>query len=195
MLKKLFWLLVVALIVYSCWNSKDDDVRYRPIGGPVGQEITYEVMFQEIAAHYDLDWRLLALHAYYESSLNPQALGQANDMGLMQIIPLTWNEWAPKVGVSDPYDPYSNVLVGAAYLAFLREYFADQGYHDQRWMLIAYNWGPYNLDQFLAGGGDWSQVPDPQRRYALRILQADSTASISWDQIRTELRGKRSIRR
>lgn len=149
-------------------------------------QMTYQEMFQEIGPQYGLDWRILAEQAYRESRLNPLALGQANDMGLMQIIPLTWNEWAPKVGVTDPYDPYSNVTVGAAYLAYLRDYYWQKGYVEPYWMLIAYNWGPDRLDKLFASGGGLAQVPERTRNYALGILQAAERRPlnpVSFDQV------------
>lgn len=149
--------------------------------------LTYEAMFQEIAPQYGLDWQLLAQQAYRESRLDPFAVGQDYEMGLMQIMPSTWNEWAPKVGVTDPYDPYSNVLVAAAYLAFLKEYFVEKGYPEDYWMLIAYNWGPNNLRQVFENDGDWAQVPEKQRRYALLILEAMPNTPPGWDKIQDEL--------
>jgi soluble lytic murein transglycosylase-like protein len=154
--------------------------RPAPVNPVTKTRLTYEEMFQEIAERYGLDWRLLAEVAYQESRLNPLVLGKDNDMGLMQIIPSTWNEWAPKVGVTDPFDPYSNVLVGAAYLAYVREYAMARGYAEPHWMLIGYNWGPDNLAKLFASNGDWAQVPARQRSYALQILQAVSTQSNRW---------------
>ncbi|MBN1995797.1 MAG: transglycosylase SLT domain-containing protein [Anaerolineae bacterium] len=150
----------------------------------VDVEITYEKMFQEIAPQYGLDWKLLARQAHRESRFDPLAVGKANEAGLMQIIPSTWNEWAPKLGVADPYDPYSNVLVAAAYLAYLREYFAKMGYPEERWMLVAYNWGPHNLGQLLESGGEWEQIPEKQRRYVLDILNSASDTPPGWEKIR-----------
>lgn len=135
-------------------------------------EMTYEQMFKEIAQQYDLDWRLLAQQSHQESRLNPRTIGGAHELGLMQILPSTWNEWAPKVGVTDPFDPYSNVLVAAAYLAHLREYCSAMGYPGDHWTLAAYNWGPHNLRQLFEAGGGWAQVPASTRQYALDILQA-----------------------
>jgi hypothetical protein len=86
-------------------------------------------------------------------------------------LPSTWNEWAPQVEVTDPWDAYSNLLVAAAYLAFLKEYCGEMGYPGDEWMLIAYNWGPENLRQFIEDGGGWGQVPLEARQYALDILQ------------------------
>ena len=149
-------------------------------------QITYEAMFREVGQNYGLDWRILAGQAYYESEFDPLAVGINHDAGLMQILPGTWEEWAPRVGVTDPHDPYSNVLVAAAYLAFLRDYFAERGYTDERWMLVAYNWGPYNLQQFLEGGGQWTGVPKMRRRYALNILRAKEELPLAWEVVRKE---------
>lgn len=154
--------------------------RPAPINPATKTRLTYEEMFQEIAGRYGLDWRLLAEVAYQESRLNPLAIGRDNDLGLMQVIPSTWNEWAPQVGVNDPFDPYSNALVGAAYLAYVRDFARLRGHPEPHWMLIGYNWGPDNLARLFAGNGDWAQVPARQRSYALQILQAVSTQSNRW---------------
>lgn len=133
--------------------------------------ITYETMFKEIGAKYNLDWKLLASIAYRESTLNPNAMGQDRDMGLMQIIPLTWHDVAPSLGVSDPYDAYSNVLVGGTYFAQLRDHFVAQGYSDVRIVLVAYNWGPSNVQAVLQNGGGWNEFPPSTQQYAQYILQ------------------------
>jgi hypothetical protein len=151
---------------------------------PVAPELTvgqrYEAIFQEIAPQYGLEWQLLAEVAYQESRMNPWALGRDYDMGLMQIIPTTWNEWAPKVGVTDPYDPYSNVLVGAAYLAYVRDFARAHGRHEVQWMLVGYNWGPHNLDQLFEKKGEWAEIPEKQRNYAIQILQARAAGLKRW---------------
>ena len=152
--------------------------------------ITYEAMFREIGQKYNLDWRILACQAYYESEFDPYAVGVNHDAGLMQILPGTWEEWAPRVGVTDPHDPYSNVLVAAAYLAFLRDYFAERDYPGEHWMLVAYNWGPYNLQQFLDNGGRWTDVPEARRRYASNILRSASDAPPGWEVIRHKVVNK-----
>jgi membrane-bound lytic murein transglycosylase F len=146
-------------------------------------EMTYEEMFQEIAPQYGLDWRLLAELAYQESRMNPLALGKDFDMGMMQIIPSTWNEWAPKVGVTDPYDPYSNIQVGAAYLAYVRDYSQARGYSEEYWALVGYNWGPDNLRKIFENQGGFEDVPEKQRRYALAILQARGQAQDRWKMV------------
>ncbi len=140
---------------------------------------TYKELFQEAARQYDLDWQLLAYLAYRESSLEAQAIGEANETGLMQILPSTWDEWAPKVGVTDPLDPRSNVLVAAAYLAYLREYCTSKGYPEDYWVLAAYNWGPDNLRRVFENKGGWARVPEKTRRYVVDILQAEEGGLVS----------------
>ena len=128
-------------------------------------------MFQEIARRYDIDWRVLEALAFQESRLNYRAISSTNDMGLMQISPLTWDEWAAKVGVDDPFDPYSNILVGAAYLDFVRELCTDHGHSEPHCMLVAYTWGPNRLDRFFEDGGNWNEVPAARRKYANQIVE------------------------
>ena len=97
----------------------------------------------------------------------------------MQVIPSTWNEWAPKVDVFDPFDPYSNIVVGAAYLAYVRDFCIKQGHPDPKWMLVAYNWGPGRLKQFWDDGDRWSEVPATQRNYAIKILDMAANRTIN----------------
>jgi soluble lytic murein transglycosylase-like protein len=133
--------------------------------------LTYAEMFREIAARFDLDWRMLAAQAYVESGFDAVALGSRGDMGLMQILPNTWREWAPAVEASDPFDGYSNVLVAAAYLDHLRTQMSDRGYLQTEWMLVAYNWGPDQTLDFLAAGGSWETLDAERRQYAEEIVR------------------------
>lgn len=134
----------------------------------------YEDLFRRLAAEYGLDWHLLAQQAWRESRLNPLAVGAASDMGLMQIIPATWDEWAPKVGAFDPFDPENNVRVAAALLAYLRDQLAKLGRPETYWVLVAYNWGIGNVSRLLKGGGVWNQVPPERQAYANDIILAAS---------------------
>ncbi|MFQ5614616.1 MAG: transglycosylase SLT domain-containing protein [Anaerolineae bacterium] len=191
--------LITALIVHAVWLASRPPPPLPPaapisqeaVGAPVRQpetlpalpsksQMTYQEMFQEIAAQYGLDWRLLARQAYLESRLDPQAVGASGELGLMQILPSTWAEWAPKAGVSDPADPYSNVWVGAAYLAFLRGYFTGLGYPEDYWMLVAYNWGPRHLRELVHNNGGRARVPARRDRYATGILAGAPDEILPW---------------
>lgn len=139
------------------------------------QRMSYAQMFQEIALRYDLNWRMLAAQAYEESSFDSLALGSHGDLGLMQIRPSTWREWAPTVAASDPFDSYSNVLVAAAYLDYLRTTLSKQGHAEPEWMLVAYNWGPDKVLQHLANGGTWADLTPELQQYVEDVLRLAET--------------------
>jgi soluble lytic murein transglycosylase-like protein len=133
--------------------------------------LTYGEMFKTVAAQFDLDWRVLAAQAYLESGFDSLALSGQGDMGLMQIRPGTWNDWASTVDASDPFDAYSNVLVGAAYLNYLRGELSARGLPQQEWMLVAYNWGPDKVFSHIEAGGTWESLDPARRQYADDILR------------------------
>lgn len=146
-------------------------VPVEPVLVPTPRPLTYRDIFQEVGAAYEIDWRLLAALAFHESRLDAQAVGRDGDMGLMQILPTTWQEFAPSI-TTDPFDPYSNAQVAATYLLYIQEYLAAWNHHDLRWVLAAYNWGPERTRQFLNNGGDWSTLPERQQRYVANILES-----------------------
>ena len=133
--------------------------------------MTYDQLFHIVGAQYGIDWRILAAQAYVESGFNPLALGSRGDLGLMQVLPGTWREWAPRMDVTDPFDTYSNVVVAAAYLDYVRKTFASQGYIEEEWMLVAYNWGPNQLRSFLNQGKGWDDLAPDRQKYARDILR------------------------
>lgn len=137
--------------------------------------MTYATMFHEIAGRYDLNWRILAAQAYVESGFDSVALGAQGDLGLMQIHPATWHEWAPTVAVADPFDSYSNVLVAAAYFDYLRTILSKRGHPEVEWTLVAYNWGIDKVLQHLEGGQEWQALPALRQEYATEILRLAET--------------------
>ena len=141
--------------------------------------MAYEALFQKIAAEYDLGWRLLAHQAWRESRFDPLAVGAAGDMGLMQILPATWKEFAPKVNAVDPYDPETNIRVAAAILAYLRDVLTKLGRPEMYWVLAAYNWGIGNIQRLLKSGGKWTDVPAERRNYAIEIVLAAETDALA----------------
>ncbi len=134
--------------------------------------MAYEDIFQRVAEKYGLDWRLMVEQCFRESRFDPLAVGEATDMGLMQIVPATWDEWSAKVGVFDPFDPESNITVAGAYLAWIKEQLAKIGRTEPYWMLVAYNWGIGNVLRLLKDNGGWDDVPEIRRNYAIGIILA-----------------------
>ena len=82
-----------------------------------------------------------------ESAGDPSAVSEAGAMGLMQIMPETWDELRTGHGLGDdPFDPRDNVLAGAAYLRTMYDRFGSPGF------LAAYNAGPERYAEHLATG-------------------------------------------
>jgi transglycosylase-like protein with SLT domain len=70
------------------------------------------------------------------------------------------------VGGGDRFDMRQNRLIGRAYLALLY-----QRYGNWPDAIAAYNWGPGNLDQWLAAGRPIDQLPLETARYLLKVLR------------------------
>jgi soluble lytic murein transglycosylase len=86
-----------------------------------------------------------------ESSFNPEAKGPVGEIGLMQLRPETGKWMAKKIktkwrGDRTLRDPVANIVLGAAYLSWLREKFEGHG----QLYLAAYNMGPKNVKSALA---------------------------------------------
>jgi hypothetical protein len=70
----------------------------------------------------------------------------AGAMGLMQIMPGTWDYLAGRYGLgSNPHDPRENILAGTAYIREMYDQFGAPGF------LAAYNAGPGRYQQYLDG--------------------------------------------
>lgn len=79
-------------------------------------------------------------------SENQPITSNAGAMGVMQVMPDTYAEMRGALHLgSDPYDPHDNIIAGTAYLRWLH---GKYGFPN---MFAAYNDGPGNFDQVLAG--------------------------------------------
>ena len=90
------------------------------------------------------DWIRAVLAA--ESEHDPRAVSDAGAMGLMQVMPATWDELSARLELGDdPFEPHANILAGTAYLREMLDH-----YGDVTSMLAAYNAGPGRYDEYLA---------------------------------------------
>ena len=86
---------------------------------------------------------------------------QAGAMGLMQVMPATYDELKGRYGLDDdPYDPHNSILAGTAYIRELYDLYGSPGF------LAAYNGGPGRLDDYLTRN---RPLPDETRRYVAKI--------------------------
>ncbi|MGE0259105.1 MAG: lytic transglycosylase domain-containing protein [Alphaproteobacteria bacterium] len=81
---------------------------------------------------------------------------------------------AVDVGGGDRFDVYENLLLGRAYLA--RLLWKYDSWPDA---LAAYNWGPGNVDQWIARGRNAAQLPAETTRYIALVMRRASLGSIA----------------
>lgn len=103
------------------------------------------------AFKHQLDPMFVAAVIEGESSFNPDTIGPVGEIGLMQVRPST-GKWLsqrlkrPWTGKSSLKNPVTNVVLGTAYLAFLRNKFEGHG----QLYVAAYNMGPKNVRRALS---------------------------------------------
>lgn len=156
-----------------------------PLASPASDK-SYAAHIADAAQRFGLPtaWIRAVLRA--ESGGDPRAVSPAGAMGLMQIMPATWNELRVRHGLgADPFDPRDNILAGAAYLSELYERY---GKVDA--MLAAYNAGPGRYEASLAG----KNLPAETRAYvaALAPLIGSGAAGVTLPTLRPSMQGWRN---
>ena len=101
-----------------------------------------EDIFREASEKYGVSESMLKALAFTESGFDATAVSSAGAMGMMQLMPVT----VRALGISDPFDPYENIMGGAQVLAEFKRMFNG----DESLMLAAYNAGPNTV---LSYGG------------------------------------------
>ena len=108
-----------------------------------------DIIIKEASAH-GLDPYFVMAVISGESSFNPLATGPVGEIGMMQLRPTTGEWMAKKIkmkwkGESTLKNPITNIRLGTAYLAWLREKFDNHG----QLYLAAYNMGPKSVKTAL----------------------------------------------
>ena len=92
-----------------------------------------------------------------ESDGDPRAVSKRGAIGLMQVMPATWQELQDRYSLgADPYDPHDNVIAGTAYLREMYDRYGPDGF------LVAYNAGPRRYEASRNGG---APLPVETERY------------------------------
>jgi cell division septation protein DedD len=85
----------------------------------------------------------------------------AGAMGLMQVMPGTYDELRDRYNLGDdPFDPHDNITAGVAYMREMYELYGSPAF------LAAYNAGPARLDDYLS---NTRPLPDETRHYVAMI--------------------------
>ena len=108
---------------------------------------SYAAYIAEAAQRFGFRARWILAVMRRESAGDVRAVSEKGAMGLLQIMPDTWDELRARYGLGrDPFDPRDNILAGAAYLRELHDRFGSPGF------LAAYNAGPTRYAEHLATG-------------------------------------------
>lgn len=116
---------------------------------------------QNLAAEHDIPWDLAERWISWESGWNPQAVSREGAEGLLQLMP----QFYPDI---DRFDPAQNLNAGMhSYKRYLERYEGSEAK-----ALVAYNWGPGNLDKALERFGDdwWLALPPETVRYIKGVV-------------------------
>ncbi|WP_406871965.1 lytic transglycosylase domain-containing protein [Aminobacter sp. P9b] len=126
-----------------------------PVGPSIAQAnaVQQSARADPYAAHIAEASRRFAIPAAWiravigkESAGDARAVSSAGALGLMQIMPGTWEELRGRWPLGqDPFDPRDNILAGTAYLREMHDRFGSPGF------LAAYNAGPARYEGYLAG--------------------------------------------
>ncbi|MFH1654512.1 MAG: lytic transglycosylase domain-containing protein [Pseudomonadota bacterium] len=106
----------------------------------VEKEIQFLTHIIDAAEEYDMDPALIAAIIRAESSFNPNARSPVGAKGLMQINGIT----ARHLGITNLYDPKTNIQAGTMYLRELKERFNG----NLKLTIAAYNAGPTAVSKY-----------------------------------------------
>jgi len=119
--------------------------RYYPAPGPPGDP--WGPYIRQVSQRFDVPQRWIRAVIQQESAGEVQALSPAGAMGLMQLMPRTYETLREEYGLgNDPFEPHDNIVAGTAYIRQMYQRYGAPGF------LAAYNAGPERLDDYLANG-------------------------------------------
>jgi hypothetical protein len=119
--------------------------RLKPTARPLDP---WSAHIEEAAKRFAIPARWIRAVMAVESIGDRTARSPKGAMGLMQVMPKTWDELRARYGLgNDPWQPRANILAGAAYLREMHDRYGSIAA-----MLAAYNAGPQRFDAHLANG-------------------------------------------
>jgi D-alanyl-D-alanine carboxypeptidase len=153
------WLLLVSVLVLAACAQQAGygpggrieigaegwrrPTHYYPPPGP--PEDPWGPYIREAAARFQVPGHWVRAVMHQESGGEQQATSPAGAMGLMQVMPATYEGLRVRYQLGDdPYEPHNNILAGTAYIREMYDRFGSPGF------LAAYNAGPDRVDNYLA---------------------------------------------
>lgn len=124
----------------------------------------FQAHIKEAAHRFSIPESWIRAVIMAESNGDRQALSPRGAMGLMQLIPGTWEELRISQGLgTDPFDPRTNILAGTAHLKAMYEIFGSPG------LFAAYNAGHGRYAEYLRDG---KPLPAETRAYVAGLEAA-----------------------
>lgn len=129
------------------WKQDTEEVSVEPleeitVAEPEPAEpefVGYEVYVETICNEYGICPEVVLALIEAESGGDPNAVSDHGAIGLMQVVHRFHWDRMERLGVTDLYDPYSNILVGVDYLTEMFD-----KYHELPIALMCYNEGEYD---------------------------------------------------
>ncbi len=135
-----------------------------------------------VPAEHAGSWTMIHAISRQESQFDKEATSRVGARGLMQLMPATAKQTAPRAGLAYNYaslgDPQYNIALGATYFGQLMDMFGGS----YVLAVAAYNAGPGNVNKWLRANGDprngvdvleWIEaIPlSETRNYVQRVLE------------------------
>jgi Transglycosylase SLT domain len=157
---------IVALLLLSCLcavSAFPNSARAESL--PIEREhrrSPYAAHIAEASQRFRIPSAWIRAVMRAESAGVQRAVSPKGAMGLMQIMPNTWNELRVRYRLGkDPYNPRDNILAGTAYLRELHDHYGSPGF------LAAYNAGPKRYEDYLSRK---RSLPSETRAYVAALL-------------------------
>ena len=150
------WIGLGTLLVCLAMPDPSGPVQAQPAG-------TLDLVehVHEASLRFKVPERWITAVMRVESGFDARATSPVGAMGLMQVMPKTYEGLRLRYGLgADPYQPRDNILAGAAYLREMYDRYGAAGF------LAAYNAGPGRYEAFLING---RPLPLETRAYVAKI--------------------------
>ncbi len=155
----------------------------------------YDELIARQARVYRLDEKLVWSLIYEETYFRAWKIGNADEVGLMQITPVVAREWARETGLKDYEkqasenineflaDPERNIQVGCWYLEKLRGAYRGRP-AETAMTLAAYNAGPSRVEEWTKDA-DTAAMTEPDFVLRINIPSTRSYVSTILERYRT----------
>lgn len=161
--------MIITLVIVSCQHTEAVEEEpatavnldcYKYIED-IPLPVEFQTYINKVAKSYEIDPLIVFSMIEKESAYDTTAVSDnGNSEGLMQIQRQHHEERMARLGVTDLFDPYENVLVGVDYLAELLTEYGDMGM-----ALTAYNAGPTGANEYYFSNGIYAN------EYAESVLE------------------------